>query len=103
MKQKENNYDRENEDEQVSQDAISFSSDEIISGAMISKKGSCDDHEVLCESSSENSHAVEYSLPNGITSEGRSAIALEPSPLVYSIAAKVPKGTRNRKSFGLDD
>jgi len=103
IREKENNYDRENEDEQVSQDAISFSSDEIISGALMCKKGSCDDHEVLCESSSENSRAVEYSSPRDITSEGRSAIALEPAPLVYSIDAKVPKLSRNRKSFGLDE
>merc|ERR1719320_1167820 len=102
VKKTENYHDRENEDERVSHDAISFSSDGNITAAIMSKKSSCDDHEALCESSSENSRAVDYSLPTSgdITSEGRSTIALEPAPLVYSIAAK---GTRNRKSFGLDD
>lgn len=106
VKEEVNYQDTENEYEQESHDAISFSSVENMTGTTImSKKPLCDDREALFESSSENSRAVEYSLlpSRDITSEGRSAIALEPAPLVYLSPIKRPKGSRNKKSIGLDD
>lgn len=106
VKREVNYQDTENEDEQESQDAISFSSVENMAGTIImSKKELCDDREALFESSSENSRAVEYSLlpSRDITSEGRSAIALEPAPLVYLSPVKHPRRSRNKKSIGLDD
>jgi len=106
VKEEENYQEIENEDEQVCQDAISFSSVENMAGTIImSRKELCDDREALFESSSENSRAVEYSLlpSRDIASEGRSAIALEPAPLVYLTPVKRPRGSRSKKSVGLDD
>jgi len=106
VKEEEKYQDIENEDEQVCQDAFSFSSIENMAGTiMTSKTELCDDREALVESSSENSRAVEYSLlpSRDITSEGRSAIALEPAPLVYLTPVKRPRASRSKKSVGLDD
>jgi len=97
---------REEEDDQESQDAISLSSvDNTTAAFSMSKKESCDDRETLVESSSENSRAIDYSIPTSgdITSETRSVITLEPAPLVYSITPKTLKGSRKIKSLGLDD
>jgi len=97
---------REDEDDHESQDAISLSSVENIAAALsMSKRVSCDAPETLVETSSENSRAIDYTLPISadITSATRSAITLEPAPLVYSISPKTQKGSRQIKSLGLDE
>jgi len=97
---------RDDEDDQESQDAISLSSVENIAGeSSMSKKASYDDRENLVETSSENSRAVDYSLPisRDITTATRSAITLEPAPLVYSISPKTKKGSQKIKSLVLDE
>merc|ERR1719285_781921 len=106
VKENETCQEREDEDDQESQDAISLSSIENIAPAIsMSKKASCDDRETLVETSSENSRAIDYSLPitGDIASETRSVITLEPAPLVYSIAPKTQNGSRKVKSLGLDE
>jgi len=97
---------REDEDDQESQDAISISSVEnIVAPLSMSKRASCDARETLVETSSENSRAIDYSFPISadITSATRTAITLEPAPLVYSISPKTKKGSRQIKSLGLDE